>query len=217
VRRRRRKAAKLFRFDREVGARFVAGADEAGRGSLAGPLVAAAVLIDYERLSLRDRRALGELDDSKQRTPEEREELYPAVIRAAERVAVTVRCVRGIDARGLHVTNLNALARSLERVAVPGAVCLSDGFPLGARCAVEHRAVVDGDAKSAAIAAASVVAKVTRDRYMCRVAGAYPLFGFDGNVGYSTPEHRAAIVEHGPSDLHRRSFASIAYSQLRLG
>ena len=217
MRRRRRKAAKLFKFDRELGARFVAGADEAGRGSLAGPLVAAAVLIDYERLSLRDRRALGELDDSKQRTPEERDELYPAVIRAAERVAVTVRCVRGIDARGLHVTNLNALARSLERVAVPGAVCLSDGFPLGARCAVEHRAVVDGDAKSAAIAAASVVAKVTRDRYMCRVAGAYRVFGFDGNVGYSTPEHRAAIVEHGPSDLHRRSFASIAYSQLRLG
>ena len=217
MRRRRRKAAKLFKFDRELGARFVAGADEAGRGSLAGPLVAAAVLIDYERLSLRDRRALGELDDSKQRTPEERDELYPAVIRAAERVAVTVRCVRGIDARGLHVTNLNALARSLERVAVPGAVCLSDGFPLGARCAVKHRAVVDGDAKSAAIAAASVVAKVTRDRYMCRVAGAYSVFGFDGNVGYSTPEHRAAIVEHGPSDLHRRSFASIAYSQLRLG
>jgi ribonuclease HII len=217
VKRRRRKAAKLFKFDRQLGARFVAGADEAGRGSLAGPLVAAGVLIDYERLSMRDRRALGTLDDSKQRTPEEREELYPVVIRAVDRVAVTIRCVRGIDARGLHNTNLDALARCLERVAVPGAVCLSDGFRLGARCGVEHRAVVDGDAKSAAIAAASVIAKVTRDRYMCRIAGAFPEFGFDGNVGYSTPEHRAAIVEHGPSDLHRRSFASIAYSQLELG
>jgi ribonuclease HII len=217
VRRRRRKAAKLFKFDRQLGARFVAGADEAGRGSLAGPLVAAAVLIDYERLSMRDRRALGTLDDSKQRTPEEREELYPCVIRAVDRVAVTIRCVHGIDSRGLHNTNLDALARSLERVAVPGAVCLTDGFRLGARCAVEHRAVIDGDAKSAAIAAASVVAKVTRDRYMCRIAGAYPEFGFDGNVGYSTPEHRAAIIRHGPSDLHRRSFASIAYSQLELG
>ena len=214
--RRRRKAAKLFRFDREFGARFVAGADEAGRGSLAGPLVAAGVLIDYERLSLRDRRALGMLDDSKQRTAPEREELYPVVVRAAARVAVTVRCVRGIDARGLHVTNLAALARSLERVAVPGAVCLTDGFRVP-RCRVEHRAVIDGDARSAAIAAASVIAKVTRDRYMRRIAGAYPGFGFDGNVGYSTPEHRAAIVELGPSDLHRRSFASIAYSQLRLG
>jgi ribonuclease HII len=193
----------------------VAGADEAGRGSLAGPLVAAAVLIDYERLSMRDRRALGELDDSKQRTSEEREALYPAVIRAADRVAVIVRCVRGIDARGLHVTNLAALGRCLERVAVPGAICLTDGFPVKA-CAVEHRPVIDGDAKSAAIAAASVVAKVTRDRYMCRVDEAYPGFGFSENVGYSTPEHRAAILDRGPSDLHRRSFQSIAYSQLAL-
>jgi ribonuclease HII len=175
------------------------------------------VLLDYERLSLRDRRALGDLDDSKQRTPEEREVLYPVVLRAAERVAITVRCVRGIDARGLHVTNLDALARSLDRVAVPGATCLVDGFRLGSRCAAEHRAVVDGDARSAAIAAASVIAKVTRDRYMHRIAGDHPVFGFDGNVGYSTPEHRAAIVEHGPSVHHRRSFASIAYSQLRLG
>src|SRR4051812_6780032 len=212
--RRRRRAAKLFRFDRCLGTRFVAGADEAGRGSLAGPLVAAAVLIDYENLSLRDRRALGDLDDSKVRSPEEREDLYPCVLRAASRVAVTIRCVRGIDSRGLHVTNLAALARSLERVAVPGAVCLTDGFKVPT--ALEHRAVIDGDATSAAIAAASVVAKVTRDRYMCSVDDAYPQFGFAGNVGYSTPEHRAAIIEHGPSDLHRRSFQSIAYSQLKL-
>ena len=77
--------------------------------------------------------------------------------------------------------------------------------------------MVDGDARSAAIAAASVIAKVTRDRYMHRIADALPGCEFDGNVGYSTPEHRAAIVEHGPSPLHRRSFASIAYSQLELG
>ena len=215
ARARRRRAAKLFRFDRSLGSRYVAGADEAGRGSLAGPLVAAAVLIDYENLSLRDRRSLSALDDSKVRSPEEREELYPCVLRAATRVAITVRCVRGIDARGLHVTNLAALARSLERVAVPGAVCLTDGFPVPS-CTVPHRPVVDGDAKSAAIAAASVVAKVTRDRYMTSVDGAYPQFGFAGNVGYSTPEHRAAIIEHGPSELHRRSFQSIAYSQLEL-
>ena len=216
ARARRRRAARLFRFDRSLGARFIAGADEAGRGSLAGPLVAAAVLIDYGSLTLRDRRALSYLDDSKARSPEEREELYPHVVRAADRVAVTVRCVRGIDDRGLHVTNLAALGRSLERVAVPGAVCLVDGFSVPS-CSVDHRAVVDGDATSAAIAAASVVAKVTRDRYMTSVDAAYPEFGFAGNVGYSTPEHRAAIIEHGPSSLHRRSFQSIAYSQLQLG
>jgi len=213
--RRRRRAARLFRFDRALGARYVAGADEAGRGSLAGPLVAAAVLIDYGTLSRRDRRALSELDDSKMRSPEEREELYPRVLRAAMRVAVTVRCAPGIDARGLHVTNLAALARSLERVAVPGAACLVDGFSVPS-CSIAHRAVVDGDARSAAIAAASVIAKVTRDRYMCSVDSSYPQFGFAGNVGYSTPEHRAAIIEHGPSALHRRSFQSIAYSQLEL-
>ena len=215
IARRRRRAARLFRHDRQLGARFVAGADEAGRGSLAGPLVAAGVLIDYERLTMRDRRALGLLDDSKQRSAEEREALYPAVVRAAARVAITVRCVRGIDSRGLHVTNLAALARCLERVAVPGAICLTDGFRVP-RCRVEHRAVIDGDATSAAIAAASVIAKVTRDRYMHRIAAAYPGFSFEENVGYSTPEHRAAIVALGPSALHRRSFASIAYSQLSL-
>jgi ribonuclease HII len=213
---RRRRAARLFRFDRSLGCRFVAGADEAGRGSLAGPLVAAAVLIDYGTLSLRDRRALSHLDDSKVRTPEEREELYPKVLRAAKGVAVTVRCVRGIDARGLHVTNLAALARCLERVALPGAACLTDGFPVPS-CGVPHQAVVDGDARSAAIAAASVVAKVTRDRYMRRIAPGYPEFDFAENVGYSTPEHRAAIVHHGPSEIHRRSFQSIAYSQFELG
>ena len=178
--------------------------------------MAAAVLIDYERLSLRDRRALGDLDDSKQRSAEQREAIYPIVVRTAKKVAVTVRCVRGIDARGLHVTNIAALRRSLERVAMPGAVCLVDGFRLP-DCAVDHQQVIDGDARSAAIAAASVIAKVTRDRYMYRIADSYPGFGFVENVGYSTPEHREAIIRDGPSELHRRSFASIAYSQLELG
>jgi ribonuclease HII len=84
-------------------------------------------------------------------------------------------------------------------------------------CELEHRPVVDGDARSAAIAAASVIAKVTRDRYMHRVAPLYPEWGFEGNVGYSTPEHREAIMRHGICPLHRRSFASVAYSQLDLG
>jgi ribonuclease HII len=212
-----RRTAWLFRFDREFGCRHVAGADEAGRGCLAGPLVAAGVLLDYERLGPAERRSLAGLDDSKRKTQEEREALYPAVLAAAERVVVTARCAPGIDARGLHVTNLQALADCLGRVAVPGAKCLSDGFSLGSRCAVPHQAVVGGDARSAAIAAASVVAKVSRDRYMQRAAGRYPDWDFGGNVGYSTPEHRQAIAEVGICDLHRRSFASTAYSQLELG
>jgi ribonuclease HII len=194
----------------------VAGADEAGRGSLAGPLVAAGVLIDHSTLSRRDRIALGMLNDSKQMSLEEREHLFPVVLRASTKVAVEVRCVSGIDSRGLHNTNIAALARCLERVWVDGATCLSDGFRLHC-CTVDHRAVVDGDATSAAIASASVIAKVTRDRFMRRVAERYPQWDFAGNVGYSTPEHRAAIREHGISALHRRSFNSIAYSQLELG
>jgi ribonuclease HII len=139
------------------------------------------------------------------------------VIRAAACVSVAIRSVRAIDTRGLHVSNLGALADCMRAVAggVDEATCLVDGFPLP-ECEVAHEPIVDGDARSAAIAAASVVAKVTRDRYMHRVAGTYSRWNFAGNVGYSTPEHRDAIREHGISPLHRRSFASIAYTQLEL-
>jgi ribonuclease HII len=208
-------ARRLFAFDRDLGARFVAGADEAGRGSLAGPLVAAAVLFDYERLGLREVRALSALNDSKQHNAEAREALYPIVLRAATRVAVVSRCVRGIDARGLHVTNLAALRDALARVARPGCVCLSDGFPVG-DIGHEQRAVISGDARSAAIAAASIVAKVSRDRYMHRADALHPGWEFATHVGYATPEHRAAIMARGVSPLHRLSFQSAAYQQLAL-
>jgi ribonuclease HII len=205
----------LFRFDRRLGVRFVAGADEAGRGCLAGPLVAAAVLFDYERLTLSDLRALSALNDSKQHTAEMRETLYPRVLRIAVRVAVTSRCVRGIDERGLHVTNLAALSDVLRRVGRDGCLCLSDGFPVPAT-GFDQRPVVGGDAMSAAIAAASVIAKVTRDRFMQRMEERYPGWDFATHVGYSTPEHRAAIEKLGVSPLHRMSFQSMAYQQLAL-
>ena len=214
--RRLARTRRLFSFDRGLGTRLVAGADEAGRGCLAGPLVAAAVLIDYEALSHGDRRALAGLHDSKQMHAETRAEMFPAVLRAAERVSVVVRCARGIDDRGLHVTNIEALSVALERLAPDeAATCLVDGFSLRP-CAVPHRAVVEGDGTSAAIAAASVIAKVTRDRYMKRAAERHPGWGFDEHVGYSTPEHRDAIERIGISPLHRRSFQSVAYSQLEL-
>jgi ribonuclease HII len=193
----------------------VAGADEAGRGCLAGPLVAAAVLFDYDRLTLSDLRALSALNDSKQQTPEAREELYPRVLRIATRVAVTSRCVRGIDERGLHKTNLAALSDVLRRVGREGCLCLSDGFPVPAT-GFSQRPVVGGDATSAAIAAASVIAKVSRDRFMHRMEEAYPGWDFAMHVGYSTPEHRAAIERLGVSPIHRLSFQSMAYQQLAL-
>jgi ribonuclease HII len=194
----------------------VAGADEAGRGCLAGPLVAAAVLFDLERIGPREVRALGRLNDSKQCDEACRDELYPIVMRTAVKVAVVSRCARGIDARGLHRTNLAALRDALRRVAVPDGLCLSDGFPLGKDFEYECRPVVDGDTKSAAIAAASIVAKVTRDRFMKRADLVHPGWDFASHVGYSTPEHRGAIQKLGVSPLHRLSFQSLAYQQLEL-
>ena len=211
----RRTGRRLFQFDRKLGHRFVAGADEAGRGSLAGPLVAGAVLFDLERLGVREVRALGALNDSKQHSAEAREELYPIVMRTAVRVAVVSRCAQGIDDRGLHKTNLAALRDALRRVAQPGTLCLVDGFRLG-DVGYEQRAIVDGDATSAAIAAASIVAKVSRDRFMHRADVEHPGWEFAAHVGYSTPEHRDAIMRQGVSPLHRMSFASTAYQQLAL-
>jgi ribonuclease HII len=129
---------------------------------------------------------------------------------------IVSRCAPGIDARGLHVTNLAALHEALRRVACPGCICLSDGFPV-APLEQEQLAVIGGDAKSAAIAAASVIAKETRDRYMRRADLAHPGWEFASHVGYSTPEHRDAIERLGISPLHRRSFDSAAYQQLALG
>lgn len=205
----------MFRFDRSFGVRFVAGADEAGRGCLAGPLVAAAVLFDLERVGPREVRALGALNDSKQHLPEARAELFPVILRTAAKVVIVSRCAPGIDARGLHVTNLAALRDVLAKVACPGCICLSDGFPV-APLGHDQKAIIGGDAKSAAIAAASVIAKETRDRYMRRADLSHPGWEFSSHVGYSTPEHREAIERIGISPLHRRSFQSAAYQQLAL-
>ncbi len=194
----------------------MAGADEAGRGCLAGPLVAAAVLFDLELLTLADRRALSRLNDSKQHTEEGREELYPLVMRAAAKSVIVSRCVRAIDDRGLHVTNLDALRSALLQVARPEGIHLVDGFRVP-DFGHEQEAVIGGDSRSAAIAGASVLAKVTRDRFMRGAAARHPGWDFETNVGYSTPEHRAAIAELGVSPMHRMSFQSIAYTQLALG
>jgi ribonuclease HII len=180
--------------------------------------VAAAVLFDYGALGTRERRSLTALNDSKQHTHETREALYPLVLRTARRVVVVSRCVRTVDARGLHKTNLAALRDALAGVTdgVPGEVlCLVDGFRV-AEFGRSQQAIVDGDARSASIAAASIVAKVTRDRYMRRADTQHPGWGFAEHVGYSTPEHREAIVSRGVSPLHRLSFQSLAYQQLAL-
>ncbi|MGI8922087.1 MAG: hypothetical protein ACR2HD_10545, partial [Solirubrobacteraceae bacterium] len=137
------------------------------------------------------------------------------VVFCGRRSAIVSRCARGIDDLGLHNTNLAALRDALARVACPGCICLSDGFAVG-ETGFEQHAVIDGDARSAAIAAASILAKVTRDRYMRRADELHPGWEFGAHVGYATPEHRAAIERNGVSPLHRLSFRSAAYQQLAL-
>ncbi len=176
------------------------------------------MLFDYEALTTRELRLLSALNDSKQHTPEAREALYPLVMRAAANVVVVSRCVRGIDARGLHKTNLAALRDAATGVTegVRGEViCLLDGFSVK-DFGRPQRAIVDGDATSAAIAAASIVAKVSRDRFMHHADSAHPGWSFAEHVGYSTPSHRDAIQRQGVSPLHRMSFQSLAYQQLAL-
>ncbi|MFN2468929.1 MAG: ribonuclease HII [Gaiellaceae bacterium] len=202
---------RLLRFDRRLGARFVAGADEAGRGSLAGPLVVAGVLLDYDCLRDHRVRPLALLNDSKQLSPAHREELFAAIVGCAERISVQVISPAEIDRNGLHRSNLAGLRAALTALAPPAEACLVDGFRLGP-AAPEHVAVVDGDERSAAIAAASIVAKVTRDRYMRRAAALYPAFGFASHVGYITPRHSAAVRERGPCEIHRRSFQALCYA-----
>jgi ribonuclease HII len=139
-------------------------------------------------------------------------------MRTAVQASVVSRCVRGIDDRGLHKTNLAALRDALARVAraADGPVlCLVDGFRVP-DFGYEQRAIVDGDATSAAIAAASILAKVSRDRFMHRADARHPGWEFAAHVGYSTPEHRDAIQRLGVSPLHRLSFQSMAYQQLAL-
>ena len=201
---------RLLRFDRRLGVRFVAGADEAGRGSLAGPLVVAGVLLDYAVLRDYRVRPLALLNDSKQCAPEERERLFEAVVGAATRIAVRAVSPAEIDRFGLHRSNLAGLRAVLHELAPPAEACLVDGFRLG-QTAPPHRAVVDGDERSAAIAAASIVAKVTRDRLMRRLAALFPQYGFESHVGYITPAHSAVVRRRGPSALHRRSFQALCY------
>lgn len=210
------RGSRLFRFDRSLGVRVVAGADEAGRGCLAGPLVAAAVAFDLERVDLEARRDLARLDDSKRLPPAAREDLATVIMRHACQVVVMSACAPTLDRDGLHRSNLRLLARCLERVEPRADVCIVDGFRLPPP-APAHRAVVDGDAISAAVAAASVIAKTTRDRLMAGpVSETWPGFGFERHVGYATPQHQDALRSSGLTPIHRRSFRSVAYTELRL-
>ena len=142
----------------------------------------------------------------------DRAELFHAVVGCATAVSVRVIPAGEIDRAGLHRSNLAGLRAVLTDLAPRAQACLVDGFRLG-QAAPPHRAVVDGDTKSAAIAAASIVAKVVRDRVMQRMDAIYPRYGFSSHVGYITPGHTHAVRSHGPCEQHRRSFNAKAYAE----
>jgi ribonuclease HII len=194
-----------------LGVPRVAGADEAGRGCLAGPIVAAAVCLDIAALDDAARHALSGLDDSKRLTPARRAALVGVVMRHACQVVVVSASCRSIDTHGLHATNIRIMRDAIATLHPPPDACLVDGFDLG-EGAPPHRRLVKGDATSAAVAAASVIAKQARDRLMRGPAArAYPAYGFDGHVGYITAAHSHAVRDLGPSPLHRLSFRARAY------
>jgi ribonuclease HII len=205
----------LRRFDDRVRARLgierVCGADEVGRGPLAGPLVAAAVVLPPGV-------KLAGLDDSKALTPEARAEMAPRVREAALAVAWAIVGPRAVDRLNTHAASLLALRRAVTRAArrVTPQHVLVDGAFLPPAGPWTQEAVVDGDARSLAVAAASVIAKTVRDGFMCRLASEYPAYGFERHKGYATPEHLAAIVTHGPCIWHRFSFEPVRQPELPL-
>ena len=200
----------LIAHDQGLACRFVAGADEAGRGALAGPLVAAAVLLEPDALGADEQALLARLNDSKKLSVGVREELALAIGAVALSIAVVAIASTEIDEHGIQVANLGGLSRALDLLAAPeGTALLVDGFalPMQAR---PHRPLVKGDATSAAIAAASIIAKTTRDRVMEGLDVASPGYGFAAHAGYGTAVHREAITRLGPCHAHRFSFAPIA-------
>jgi ribonuclease HII len=202
----RRRGAPLT-LERELwarGLRLVAGVDEAGRGPLAGPVVAAAVIFRPEQ------RVAG-VTDSKQLTARQRDELVVAVRRRALCVGVGAASCAEVDRLNiLRATHL-AMRRAVSRLTVVPEHILVDGLPVP-DLGPDHTAVVGGDAKSYTIACASIVAKTVRDRLMRKLAGRYPGYGWETNVGYGTPEHVTALATHGPTPHHRRTFVPVQLS-----
>ena len=191
---------------RRVGFCHVAGVDEVGRGCLAGPVVAGAVILDPDR-------HIAGVSDSKAVPAEEREELYKEITAHAVAWAVASADPREIDHINIHQASLTAMRRAIMKLAPLPDVVLVDAFRVP-QLPMAQRGVIHGDRRCAAIAAASIVAKVVRDRQMIELHGVDPRYGFDRHKGYGTREHHAAIARHGVTPHHRRSFRPV---QLALG
>jgi len=189
---------------RNAGISPIAGVDEAGRGPCAGPLVVAAVI-------LKDPSApeLAEVRDSKEVSEAKREILFDVIMNIAESVSVIIVPPSEIDERGVHAANLDGMRRAVKGLSFEPAYVLTDGYAIEG-LAVPNVAVWKGDQVVTAISAASIIAKVTRDRMMVELDSKYPQYGFAKHKGYITAVHTAALKEHGPCIEHRKSFSNIA-------
>ena len=181
----------------------VAGVDEAGRGACAGPLVIAACIPRPG-----DANRLAGLTDSKLLTASARERYYELIVRRAVDWAVVVVPPTEVDRRGVHAANVDGMRRAVTRLATPPGYVLTDGFRVSG-LTVPNLAVPKGDQAAACVAAASVLAKVTRDRLMVELDRHWPQYGFAEHKGYCTPSHDRAMIEHGPSPVHRYSFVNV--------
>lgn len=185
------------------GAQRIAGVDEAGRGPLAGPVVVAAVVLGPGRTPVNG------LDDSKQLSAERREALYARIVERALAWSVVYVEVDEIDRINIFQATMAGMRRAVEAVAHVAELARIDGnaLPRGLPCPAE--ALIGGDARDRAIMAASILAKVSRDRHMRELHAQWPQYGFDEHKGYGTPAHLAALAAHGPCPQHRRSFAPV--------
>ena len=207
-----RRDAGIYGYERALARRGlwpVAGADEAGRGACAGPLVVGAVVLPEGK-----RGQVPGLADSKLLTPAARERVYAQVVKRALAWTAVVIPPREVDRLGLHVCNVMGMRRALAQLSVTPAYVLTDGFPVPG-LDVPGLAVWKGDRVAACIAAASVVAKVTRDRLMVEMHDRFPDYAFDEHKGYVTPEHQAALREHGPCPEHRFSYVNVRGAIIR--
>ncbi len=189
---------------RNAGISPIAGVDEAGRGPCAGPLVVAAVI-------LKDPFApeLAAVRDSKEVPESKREALFDLIMDIAESVSVIIVPAAEVDERGVHVANLDGMRRAVKGLQIEPAYVLTDGYAIEG-LAIPNVAVWKGDQVVTAISAASIIAKVTRDRMMVELDAIYPQYGFAQHKGYITAVHTAALNEHGPCVEHRKSFSNIA-------
>ena len=183
---------------------LIAGVDEVGRGPLAGPVVACAVIMPP------DVRAIAGVDDSKRLTARARERLAVKIRQRAVSVGIGAASVREIDRVNIYQATIIAMRRALKRLNVKPDCVLIDGNPIRS-LEIPHTAIIGGDDACYTIACASIVAKVTRDRYMKTADALYPAYGFGSHVGYITPDHTRIVRERGPCEIHRRSWRARAY------